>query len=164
MLKTVAQLEPGICCIDLDRQIAFYRDVLGFTLHSVLEVPAAKSAPPGLTPDGYRIARLETRDRQRIKFAQPVRPARPRDHEPYVLARQGAAYITFLIADLDELLISLTSAGVPIMSGGMKFEVRDGVHIAFARDPEGNFLELIEYDDITSYRPEMDEATRRPWP
>ncbi len=155
MLKTVAQLEPGICCVDLDRQIAFYRDVLGFTVHNVLDVPPEKSAPPGLAPQGYRIARLETHDGQRIKFAQPNTVPQSRGDEPHVLCRQGAGYTTFLIEDLDGLLDTLKAANVPILSGGDKFEVRDGVTIAFARDPEGNFLEFVEYSDIAAYRPEL---------
>jgi catechol 2,3-dioxygenase-like lactoylglutathione lyase family enzyme len=155
MLNMVAPLEPGICCAHLDRQIAFYRDVLGFRVHSVIDVGPEKSAPPGLTPDGYRIARLESRDGQRIKFAQPRKPPQRRAAEPFVLSRQGAAYLTFLISDLDALIATLTANKVPLLAGDGKFEVRDGLHLAFARDPEGNFLEFLEYADISIYRPEL---------
>jgi len=44
------------------------------------------------------------------------------------------------------------------MGRGEKFEVRDGVDIAFVKDPEGNCIELVEYADISVYRPELASA------
>jgi lactoylglutathione lyase len=34
-------------------------------------------------------------------------------------------------------------------------EVRKGVFGQFLLDPEGNFLEFVEYPDIASYRPDL---------
>jgi len=33
--------------------------------------------------------------------------------------------------------------------------VRPGTWLAFFRDPEGNVLELVEYDDPAAYRPDL---------
>ena len=38
-------------------------------------------------------------------------------------------------------------------------EVRPGTWLAFFRDPEGNVLELVEYDDPAAYRPDLQPDT-----
>ena len=154
-MKCVAPFEPAICVADLDRMKAFYCDHLGFTVFNVLDVPPDKSAPPGLAADGYKIMRLETNDGQRFKLVQPNDAPAPSVDRDFVLDRQGLAFVTFLIDDLAGLIDRLEAAGIGLMGAGKKFEVRDGVDIAFIKDPEGNCLELVEYADITTYRPEL---------
>ncbi len=154
-MRVAAPFEPGISVVDLDRTVAFYRDVLGLSVYNILDVPPEKSAPPGLAANGYRIARLETSDGQRLKFAQPTNPPASASTRDHVLDRQGGPWITFIVEDLAALVARLKAAGVPLLSAET-FEVRSGVNIIFGRDPEGNFLEFVEYDDITSYRPKND--------
>ena len=33
--------------------------------------------------------------------------------------------------------------------------IREGITAIFVRDPEGNFLEFVEYADLASYRPDL---------
>lgn len=157
-MKCVAPFEPAICVVDLDRMKRFYCERLGMTVFNELDVPPDKSAPPGLAANGYTIVRLETNDGQRFKLVRPnVAPAESIDRA-YVLDRQGLAFVTFLIADLSGLTTRLQASGHALMGDGRPFEVRDGVNIAFVKDPEGNCIELVEYDDITTYRPELAAA------
>ena len=86
---------------------------------------------------------------------QPNIAPTPAPDRDFVLDRQGPAFATFLIEDLADLIEKFEDAGVAMMGNGQMFEVRDGVFIAFARDPEGNCLEFVEYADITAYRPEL---------
>jgi hypothetical protein len=34
-------------------------------------------------------------------------------------------------------------------------EIRKGITAIFAKDPEGNFVEFVEYADLVSYRPDL---------
>jgi len=34
-------------------------------------------------------------------------------------------------------------------------EIRQGITAIFAQDPEGNFIEFVEYADLASYRPDL---------
>ena len=34
-------------------------------------------------------------------------------------------------------------------------EVRKGVFALYSMDPEGNYVEFVEYPDIASYRPDL---------
>jgi len=160
-MKCVAPFEPAICVADLDRMKEFYCDQFGMTVFNVLDVPPDKSAPPGLAANGYTIMRLETNDGQRFKLVQPNNPPAPNAGRDYVLDRQGLAFVTFLIDDLAGLIERLAAAGHTLMGDGERFEVRDGVNIAFVQDPEGNCIELVEYADISVYRPELAAAGAR---
>ena len=85
----------------------------------------------------------------------PTDAPTPSGDREFVLDRQGLAFVTFLIDDLAGLIEKLTRDGYSLMGDGEAFEVRDGVNIAFVKDPEGNCIELVEYADITAYRPEL---------
>ena len=108
-----------------------------------------------MAANGYTIMRLETNDGQRFKLVRPNDPPASSPDRAYVLDRQGLAFVTFLIEDLGGLVARLKAAGFSLMGAGETFEVRDGVNIAFVKDPEGNCIELVEYADIASYRPEL---------
>jgi hypothetical protein len=44
---------------------------------------------------------------------------------------------------------------VKLVSGEQKIEVRPGVFVVYALDPEGNYVEFLEYPDIASYRRDL---------
>jgi hypothetical protein len=71
------------------------------------------------------------------------------------LLRERAFFLTFIVEDLDQLLEALKSENVQTLTGYEKKEARPGFYLAFAVDPEGNVLELSQYDDVLSYRPDL---------
>ena len=66
----------------------------------------------------------------------------------------GLVYITFIVADYKEVAARLKEHGVPLVSPE-PVEVRKGLTAFMARDPEGNFIEFVEYADIALYRPDL---------
>jgi hypothetical protein len=68
------------------------------------------------------------------------------------MERRGGPYVTFIVEELDALHARLAGAGVPIRSDGV-VEVRPGLRLLLVSDPEGNFVELVQYADLRSYRP-----------
>ncbi|TRZ66102.1 MAG: VOC family protein [Rhodocyclaceae bacterium] len=151
-LKSVAPFEIGITVSDIDAILPFYRDLLGFTVLSDILVPAEKSQLTGLSPDGYRVVRLESDGGDRIKFAQPGKAPVTAPAKAYALERQGSHYATYIVAELDALHARLLQAGIKLDSQGM-VEVRAGLRMMVIRDPEGNYIEFVEYADLDAYRP-----------
>jgi len=148
-------MEVGICCADLEAQLAFYADVIGLKLVNRVTVPADKARATGLTQHGYDVARLQTPYGERIKLLQPAVAPEPAVRGAAILDRQGAAYLTFIVRDLPGVVRGLESKGVVFDSAPAPMEVRPGTWLAFFRDPEGNVLELVEYDDPAAYRPDL---------
>jgi len=154
-LRMVAPLEPGIVCVDIDRMLDFYTEVLGLKLATDAEASPELSTKFGAAPDGYRIVRLQTPYGERIKFVQPKKVLLKQNQVPeWVFERQGIVYITFVIADVKEVATRLRKHGVKLVSEE-PVEVREGVIALFTLDPEGNFIEFVEYPDPASYRPDL---------
>ena len=70
-LKMTVPLEPGIVCINIDRMLKYYVDVLGLKLVADAKTPPELSRKFGATPYGYRIVRLQTPYGERLKLVQP---------------------------------------------------------------------------------------------
>src|SRR5579862_9038578 len=118
-LKMVAPLEPGIVCLDLNRMIEFYTEVLGLKFISDAEATAEMSTEFGTSPNGFRIIRLQTPYGERIKLVQPRKTALKQSPVPeWVFEEQGIAYITFIVADVYAVAARLQHYQVPVMSKG----------------------------------------------
>lgn len=159
-MEMVAPLEVGIGCNDLDRMIRFYRDVLGCELVSVTDMPkdAVKGLP--LAAAGYKVARLQTPHGERVKFLQPYTERRTVPGSTDLLLRDRAFFLTFIMTDIDTALDQVTAAGGSFLMRGGKIQARPGFHLVFVADPEGNVIELSQYDDIAQYRPDAARHAR----
>lgn len=153
-LKMVVPLEPGIVCIDIDRMLKFYTGVLGLKLVADAKTTPELSKRFGATPYGYRIVRLQTPYGEKIKLVQPNQPPKQNPVPEWVFERHGLAYLTFIIADMKEVVRRLKEHGVKVLSDE-PVEVRKGVFALYCLDPEGNFVEFVEYPDVPSYRPDL---------
>jgi catechol 2,3-dioxygenase-like lactoylglutathione lyase family enzyme len=154
-LRMVSPLEPGIVCVDLDRMLDCYTEVLGLKFVSDTEAFAEMSTKCGTSPHGFRIIRLQTPYGERIKLVQPKKTALQQSQSPeWVFEGQGIAYITFVVADVKEVTARLKQYEVELMSQE-PIEIREGITAIFTKDPEGNFLEFVEYANLPSYRPDL---------
>jgi lactoylglutathione lyase len=154
-LKMATPLEVGVVCVDIDRMINFYTGVLGLKFASEAEATAEMSKKFGATPDGFKIVRLQTPAGERIKLVQPAKvQTRHTATSEYAFERQGTAYVTFVIADIHDVAKRLKDKGVKLMSQD-PVEIRKGVIALLAQDPEGNFVEFVEYADVSAYRPDL---------
>jgi lactoylglutathione lyase len=153
-LKMVAPLEPGIVCVDIDRMLSFYVGVLGLKLVADAIATPEMSTRVRATPHGFRVVRLQTPYGERIKLVQTKVPPRENPVPEWVYERQGFAYITFVIADMQEVVARLQEHGTRLVSEG-PVEVRKGLLALHVLDPEGNDVEFVEYSDPVSYRPDL---------
>jgi lactoylglutathione lyase len=152
-MKMLAPLEVGIAVRDLPRMVDFYVRVLGCTKVSEVSIPAEKSRLNQLSADGCTVVRVQTPHGERIKLlAAPSTEIRK--PTPWLLARTGLAYLTFIIDGIDAWCDRLKSHDVALASN-TPVENRAGLRVLFFEDPEGNVLELVEYSDLASYRPDL---------
>jgi lactoylglutathione lyase len=154
-LKMTVPLEPGIVCHDIDRMLEFYAGVLGLELVADAKTTPEMSRRLGATPYGYRIVRLQTPYGERIKLVQPDRqPPKPNPVPEWLYERHGFAYLTFVVEEIRGAVKQLKEHGVKLISDE-PIEVRTGVFALYSLDPEGNYVEFVEYPDISSYRPDL---------
>ena len=153
-MKMVAPLEPGIVCVDIEPMLRFYTEVLGLKLVSDAQTTPELSTKFGATPHGYRIVRLQTPYGERIKLVQPKRPPVQNAVPEWVYQRHGLSYITFIIDGMTDMVTRLKANDVKFVSEG-PVEVRPGVFALYTLDPEGNYVEFVEFPDIAAYRPDL---------
>lgn len=154
-IQNIVPMEVGIACRDLPALRAFYVDVMGLTVVSEISVASDKAAASALSAQGYTVVRLQTAFGERIKLLAPLNPPAAAAPSAYILDRANAIYLTFIVADIAAAIARLLAAGVDFLTGSQPVEARAGVLLAFFRDPEGNILELVQYDDLAAYRPDV---------
>lgn len=70
------------------------------------------------------------------------------------MQRHGMAHLTFIVPDVRAVIAVLRKAGAPVPIGAEPVTFRPGVvDLAFAQDPEGNYLEFVQRNDLNVYRP-----------
>jgi catechol 2,3-dioxygenase-like lactoylglutathione lyase family enzyme len=134
----------GIVVRDMERSLAFYRDLLGMTvrnrkeekgtyLDTLLGVKNGEILTVKLS-SGAGSSLLEL-----IEFISP-RDADPRRLEAYSV---GPTHVALTVGDLGELPAALKKNGIRFLSEPMVSP--DGkVRLVFCRDPDGNLVELVE--------------------
>jgi glyoxylase I family protein len=133
----------GICVSDLDRSLAFYRDLLGFAPEHELEVEGeptdtllrlhgTKLKAVYLSRDGVRI--------ELLRFASP--PAPPRRER--VMNEVGLTHLSFRVADLDAVVTELRASGAQVLDETILRFPDFGSAACFVVDPDGQLIELVQ--------------------
>ena len=129
----------GVTVADLDRAIAFYRDVLDLPVLDRFTVSGAAFAEAvGVADATGRFAHLDAGG-ARIELVEY-------DPEggsltPGEVNQPGAKHLGFAVDDLDAFVDTLP-ATVETLSDPQTTE--SGTKICFLRDPEGNLVEVLE--------------------
>jgi len=140
----ITQLEHAALSVaDLDRSLAFYRDLLGFQLIRIIEPreDALLGTVAGLPGARARIAHLRLGDSMLELFeyrqprGQPIPAARSQ-------ADHGLIHIGLRTDDARGDHARLRAVGVEFLSAPVEF--RPGVWIVYFRGPDGEIGELRE--------------------
>lgn len=136
----------GMSVTDLDRSIAFYRDHLGMKLLWRLEhrKSLALEKVLGLTQVEVSYAMLESREGRLELFQYHSPQGKPNPPERPVCDK-GITHVAFRVEGIMELYQRLKKAGVRFHSEPQL--VREGVTVAYMRDPDGIVVELVEYKE-----------------
>lgn len=123
----------GISVPDLEASIAWYRDMLGFSLvkKQTLDVVSAKIA--FIKHGDFYIELFE------IENANPL----PEDRrQPNLdICTNGTKHMAFAVDNVHELIDTLKKRGVDI---AMDVNMMEGKAMAFIRDNAGNLIEIVE--------------------
>ena len=142
--KMIVPLEVGICCNDLNKLRQFYENALGCKFISEIYVNAEKAAQASMSKHGYTVIRLQTTYGERIKLIKPDQAPQNNQSSEFLLDKTGISYLTFIVENIDTAIELFEQHGAVFITGPNKVEVRDGVYLAFCKDPEGNILELVQ--------------------
>lgn len=136
---TIVRYKPlhvGISISNLEESIAWFEDVLGFTLREKSE----------MTPMGFRVAFLDNGGGFEIELFENKDTKPPSEERFYPDSdskTQGTKHISFEVDDLDAELAYFKTKGIePVMGPSHCF----GLYVAFIHGPDKVLLEFIEWD------------------
>ncbi len=145
-LQAISHVAVGVT--DMERSLAFYRDVLGMhvSLDTEEELPAIGDAAP-LKRRGVYLRWREGPHETFIVLDQQL--SQPPFGEPPKLFQIGTHHWGFWVDDIDAIVERAEAAGVPILVRPVDADtIRYGeapggvVRSAFLRDPDGNVVQL----------------------
>ncbi len=148
-LSLLAVVHVNVNCTELERSLAFYRDVVGLTPVSHTNPPPQKGAGFGLDGEVQWDAYLLHDDRgvggPAVDLLEWKRPA-PIGRPPQAAHHLGFFRLCLTHPDLDALHARLREAGVPCRSAPVEVPVlRDrAVRFLCCADPDGATVEFIE--------------------
>lgn len=135
----------GLTVSNLDRSLAFYRDVLGLEL--VMQQEKKGGYLAGITgyPDVHvRMAHLATPDGRRLELFEYVEPrGRERPVEPRDV---GITHVCLVVDDVHEAYARVRAAGAEPFSEPVLVDTgaNTGAWGLYVRDPDGIVLELFQ--------------------
>jgi methylmalonyl-CoA/ethylmalonyl-CoA epimerase len=123
----------GISVGDLDASIAWYRDMLGFSLDKIVEIPE----------DSGKVALISHGDFVLELFCLADAAPLPDDRRyPWTDIRtHGIKHIAYAVPDVEALMGELKARGVDVV---WDTRVHDGDTCAFVRDNTGNLVEFVQ--------------------
>ena len=126
MIKGLVHI--GVTVIDFDKMLAFYRDVVGLSVDSIVPHPR-----------GGRKACLRGSESEVIEM---IEYPDPKPHQGRDRARTGIHHFGFVVDDVQKHFQELERLGVEL-DGGIKPNAK-GDRVLHFWDPEGNRLHLTE--------------------
>lgn len=134
----------GLCVSDLQRSLAFYRDVFGFRELSRLALDGAAAEKLLGLPGGKLQAVYLERDGTRIEllFYPDTTPAGREVPRP--MNRVGLSHLSFRVCDLDATVAAVQAAGGDCMYATRVDNETWGTHAVFVLDPDGQRIELLQ--------------------
>lgn len=146
-MKLTGVFHTGFTVSDIERSIAFYRDVLGMHLAHRQE----GTAPYLGVVTGFPGARLQIAflkvtpdDSYALELLQYVsHPAEPTDR---ATNRPGNGHLCFTVDDIHEWHRKLSALGVELRSEPVRITagVNEGAYAVYLRDPDGFTIELYQ--------------------
>ena len=139
----------AICVSDLDKSLAFYRDILGMRV----DFDEVQDTTTGGLPSVYAHDR-KTRRTVHVRYGLgqtapslvlTSHPGEDPDGGPIKLDQVGISHLSFTVSNVAELAAELTSKGVEMAAPLEAFTAADGrVSSIFVYDPDGI---LLQFDD-----------------
>jgi catechol 2,3-dioxygenase-like lactoylglutathione lyase family enzyme len=143
---------------DLERMVAFYRDVLGLSVTKRVTISGPwVAATVGLADAHADVVYLDFPAGPRIELLRYNTPALDRPADIGRPNAPGIRHLAFRVNDIDAATERLRAAGVRIFSAvqtvpDTQVTYAGGVRkrLVYFADPEGNLLELCEYRATSS--------------
>ena len=143
MIKTLNH--AGFVVRNLERAVAFYRDVVGLQMLDQFERRGSSiSQVVGYEDARLRIAKMAPEGEEHflelIEYAHPSSLERASEERAII----GGCHVAFMVDDIRETFERVVSNGA--MQMNPPAQIAEGRWACYLQDPEGNWIEFIQQD------------------
>ena len=144
--RIIAADHTGITVENLERSLAFWRDVLGFELsHTAHQTGELAKEITGVAGAEIKLAVLKTPGGHKIELLEYLAPP-DRKHLDLRPCDLGHVHVALLVDDLDAILerIAASSWKATGKPQTLKTGPNTGKRVVYIRDPDGTTIEFME--------------------
>jgi glyoxylase I family protein len=144
--RVIAADHTGITVSDLERSLAFWRDVLGFELshraHQTGELAAEITGVPGAE---ILIAVLKAPG-HKIELLEYLAPPDRKQHVDLRPCDVGSVHVALTVDDLDAVLTTMAASGWKAAGRPQTLQTgpNAGKRVVYVRDPDGTTIEFMQ--------------------
>jgi catechol 2,3-dioxygenase-like lactoylglutathione lyase family enzyme len=145
--RVVAADHTGITVSNLDRSLAFWRDVLGFELsHTAHQAGELASKITGIAGAEIKLAVVKASGGHKIELLEYLAP---RDRKRSANLRPcdvGSVHVALIVDDLDAILSAIDASGWKSTGKPqtLKSGPNTGKRVIYVRDPDGTTIEFMQ--------------------
>ena len=144
--RIVGADHTGITVSNLERSLAFWRDVLGFEFsHAAHQKGEFAQEITGVKGAEIKLAVLKTPSGHKIELLEYLGPA-DRKHTNFRPCDAGSVHVALLVEDLDAVLEKIADSGWEAAGKPQTLTKgpNAGKRVIYARDPDGTTIELMQ--------------------
>jgi glyoxylase I family protein len=144
--RIVAADHTGITVSNLERSLAFWRDVLGFELsHIAHQTGELAQEITGVAGAEIKLAVLKTPAGHKIELIEYLAPP-DREHADVRPCDVGHVHVALLVDDLDTIVEKIAGSGWKAAGEPqtLKMGPNAGKRVVYVRDPDGTTIEFMQ--------------------
>jgi len=145
--RVLAADHTGITVSNLERALAFWRDVLGFELsHTAHQTGEMAREITGVVGAEIKLAVVKTPGGHKIELLEYLAPAERKRHVDVRPCDIGFVHVALVVDDLDAILSSINTSGWKAAGKPQTLQSgpNAGKRVVYVRDPDGTTIEFMQ--------------------
>jgi catechol 2,3-dioxygenase-like lactoylglutathione lyase family enzyme len=146
-LHIVSADHTGITVSNLERSLAFWRDVLGFEpSHTAHQTDEMASEITGVAGAEIKLAVVKAPDGHKIELLEYLAPPERKQHIDLRPCDVGSVHVALIVDDLDAILSAINASGWKAAGKPQTLQSgpNAGKRVVYVRDPDGTTIEFMQ--------------------
>lgn len=145
--RILAADHTGMTVSDLERSLAFWRDVLGFELsHTAHQTAEMASEITGVEGAEIKLAVMKAPGGHKIELLEYLAPFERKRHVDLRPCDVGSVHVALIVDDLESILSAIKDSGWKAAGKPqtLKSGPNAGKRVVYVRDPDGTIIEFMQ--------------------
>jgi catechol 2,3-dioxygenase-like lactoylglutathione lyase family enzyme len=145
--RIIAADHTGITVSNLERSLAFWRDVLGFELsHTAHQTGEMASEITGVAGAEIKLAVVKAPGGHKIELLEYLAPPDRKRHVDLQPCDVGSVHVALIVDDLAPILNAINASGWKVAGQPQTLQSgpNAGKRVVYVRDPDGTTIEFMQ--------------------